>query len=486
MDPLSTHFDAPTRVQESSNFFSLHDRCTNSEYCHDVKVCYHSIYLRIILPAAMSIFTRRRLSSLLHINMLTFVLCLPSLAQSNFNILSISPPTNDVSEQAPPAPARVSLFAWQGNVGTEYTINFASADEPSLVVGVGAEILTTSFDANADILTVVVKYNGDKILSDENVILPDGIFMIALDPGVDASLLPSATDSKQGCYGPGANPKLYEDSSSDFGEDDGLNEPEPPAETTTIGLPYQAAGTFASTNAFYWCIVAPKGTSQGVGMRLMGKQNATAKLSLSLSPGLLSFMGERISRSAVASNLGIFSNDLQVGTAVFETTDGVEISLSLPLNTESTKINITPNISSRASRKARLIAAATEAKTLEQRTISIGFKEPLTLTPESLTVVGNKVIFSGFVDDLSLAGKTIEILRLGGNQKCGVNISALKGTVIARGVIKSDGSYSVQIPASAVFNNNSKNSKLVARIPGDSVRTSREVSLSNRNRNLRQ
>ena len=436
------------------------------------------------------------------LTLLTAVISLSiNAAFADVSVVDVSPAANDVSEQAPAAPARMSLFAWQGTAGSQYSIRFSIDKQPSLVVGVGADVKNTSFDSSSKILTVVLSYNGDKILADENISLPDNSFLVVLDPGIDGTLLPFTTkeikrnpsisgETVRNCYGPGAHPELYADESGDFGDDDGLNDPESPSEeVSTVGLPQEAAGTFASTNVFYWCVVPPQGSSQSAGLRLLADKDSRAKLQFNLSQSLIDYMGLRLNRTINSSNLAIFSDDFQVGVDVSNTGSGAAISVSLPVNSNSTVIN--PST-------AALVARATTSSSLDKRTITVGVKEPLTLAPNTLQVVNNKVIFTGFIDDLSLVGQFVEILRIDPKGKCGIDLSAIrsrqgigsrattvKGTIIARSPVQSDGSYSVKVPASAIFNGNSK-TKVVARIPGDSTKTSREVSLSNRNRDLRQ
>lgn len=438
---------------------------------------------------------QNRAFSLLAIFALAMNLISSAHAQLIPAVLDISPTANNVSEEIPPAPARVSLFGWQGVTGTRYDIRFEIEDEPSLIVGVGAQVLTSSFDTATNILSVAVLYSGEKILADDAIELPENTFLIALDPGVSASVLPlkakskvhsRATQLSQPCYGPGAKPGLYRDTSGDFGEDDGLNDPEETSnDEQLVGLPTTAAGTFASTNVFYWCVVPPRGSTQGVGLRLKGAKNETARVSMTLSPSLLSFMGSRLGRTVASTNLAIFSDELQVAVDVDNSSDGATASLTLPLDSKSTKVTVTGTADA-GTAPAEVDANASD---LEQRTISLGVKEPLSLAPDSLQVIGKKVLFSGFVDDPALVGLFVEILRIGSAGKCTIKISdggTVRGTVIARGKIQADGSFNVQIPASAVFNQNKKNSRIVAQIPGESARASREVSLTNRNRNLRQ
>lgn len=419
---------------------------------------------------------------------LSVVAVVPLASAQNATVLDISPAAVDVSEQTPPAPSRIALFGWQGTPGTTYSVRFSVVQEPALIVAVGAEVLATAYDSSAKVSTVVVSYTGEKILVDDVVSVPESSFLIALDPGVDANVLPNGSGISKECYGPGANPGLYKDDSGDFGDDDGLNDPSEPSNSEQlVGFPAQFPGSFASTNTFYWCVVPPSGAIQGAGLGILAEKGANARLGLTLSDAMIGFMGGRLSRTLTVENLAIFSEDLQVGVDVKDVAQGASIDLLVPVEDGSTKIapRSAALVSSRVRRSLKT-ARATADTSLNRRTIHIGVQEALTLSPDNLKVVGKNVLFSGFVDDLSLVGEFVEIIRIGGKSKCNVEISAVSGTVIARGKIQPDGSYNVKIPSSAVFNQNNKNSKLVARIPGETARSSREVSLSNRNRNLRQ
>lgn len=433
-----------------------------------------------------------------------------SFAQFDAIFSSIAPNATEVTDELPPLPARQRLFGWQGVSGQSYSITFQATSQPALVVGIGCRVDATSYDQNVSQLTVNVTYLGEQIQVDDAIQLPAQSFLIALDPGVDPALLESQAGSVTGrelnsdrCYGPGADLSRYRDEGGDdFGDDGGLSDPDEPGDdgSANVGLPFQAAGTFASTSTFYWCLIPTLPGVNRVGFDLVGSKSSAARLDLFLSSGLLNFLSQRDGKTVSAANLAIFSDTQQVSVDVSADGDGASASLRATLEPGLTLIDTSGSPASKALRKRKLrVRAAADASGpvdfgLVRRSILFGAREPISIASGTTKVVTPTVSFFGFVDDLSLAGSLVEIVRFGKGSVCNdrlipasrqVGAKAVTGTVIATAPIQSNGSYGVKVPSSAVFGNSSKKASVVAQVAGSATRKSVAVSLSSANRNNR-
>lgn len=451
-------------------------------------------------------------------------------AEADFqaSLTSIVPDTTAITDDLPPVPLRQSIFGWQGAVGQSYVITFQATSEPSLVMGVGCRVISTSYDAMNTSLQVVVEYQGEQILVDDAIELPSQTFLVILDPGVDSTQLasfssepsakgPGAKESatSTGCYGPGADPSLYRDESGDFGDDNGLNDPADGTEdtsATTVGLPFEAAGSFGSTNTFYWCVIPTQAGVNRVGFGLVGAKSSLARLDFFLSAGLLSFLSGREGKSVTAANLAIFSGTQQVSIDVDAEDDGARATLRAKLERGLTTVDTSDTAAqsvravTRLPAKARHVPASrrraaarrglslsvsaddttSQSDDLVRRSILFGVREPVSVSPQNNQVTTKAVSFFGFVDDPTLAGRIIEIVKTDeAPTRCTVGSSAVTGKIIASAPIASDGSWNVKIPTTAVFSNNKKKATVVAQVQGDATRQSREISLSNANRNNR-
>lgn len=409
-------------------------------------------------------------------------------------VATIAPAATEITDQLPPVPARMRLFGWSGSAGSTYTVTFSGiSSEPALVVAVGATLTGTSFDSGTDELTVTLDYDGETILANSDVDIPTGSFLLFLDPGVDPATLTGAQPSAERCYGPGADPSVYANDGSDFGDDDGLNDPsESNPDDTTVGYPTTAAGSYASTNTFFWCAVPPRNGLLTTGIRLSAASGATGRLQIHASSGLLTFLSDLIGDTVTAANAALFSDLVQGAINFSNDTDGTSISISAPIEDNSAVINTATSLlvatkKKRLKGKAHVLATATASSSLAKRSFTIGKRERLSLAPTTSapTAAVQTVGVFGFVDDPTLEDTPVYVIRLGGSTRCSIAVNTIFGTVIGRGIINSAGKWGATLPKTAIFRNNAKKSKLVSVVAGDATRQSREVTLTNKSRNNR-
>lgn len=403
-------------------------------------------------------------------------------------VLGISPSTTDVSAELPPVPARLSLFGWQGTPNTTYTVTFSTASEPALVVGVGATVESTSFDGTLQLLTVVVRYAGASIITPSTVILPESSFLIALDPGISNSstaIKGAANTSSRSCYGPAAEPTKSDDTSGDFGDENGLLDPPTPSTADlTIGFPSSAPGSYLSTNSFLWCIIPSDSTSFNPGVKVVGTAGKIDQVKLFLSNKLIDSNKPGSTSTSIVKTLALFSESFQVSTNIRDLGNGLATDASLLFETGNSSVGQDPG-SSNLGDPGDSMNPQNKARGDVTRSFEFGVREIVSLAPTDVSPAGSALGLFGFVADETLFGEVIELVRIQ-NIKCPTTqATGSNGVVIGRDTISSTGGFNLKIPTSAAFPNNNKTSNLVTRIVGNQSQQSRQISLTNQTRNSR-
>lgn len=409
-------------------------------------------------------------------------------AQAQTTLVAITPDATDVSEQLPPLAQRLSGFGFAGIAGTDYDVVIETADEPALVVAVGADINDMSFDQGTGLLSVSVTYSGEQVLTDERVELPSSSFFIILDSGASpaAAGAPSvaaakADKSTNRCFGPGYDLSVFEEQTGNFGDEEGLLEPEPKPQDAGAGFSTAARGAYASTNSFYWCALRPSGASL-LGFELVGGKDDIGRLSLFLPDAYLAAQTGVDVSTILARQFAVFGEGVQISIDTEDVDAGVLSSGEISFEEGATSARSSPAMGAAARASLPRTQPATSAN-LQRKQLTIGAREPLSLAPDDLKPNQPQVELFGFVDDLALVGQFVEVVRL--EKACGTGTQAASGTILARVPVQSNGSWGTNLSSNAIFPNDKKKSTLAAQITGDATRQSREVSLSNKNRGNR-
>lgn len=420
--------------------------------------------------------------------LLASLLSLSANVYADTTLFGIVPAANDISAEIPPMPGRIAAFAWQGVPKSNYVVTLNVDAEPALVVAVGAHINSTTFDGTAKTLTVDLTYDGLSILTDGAIELPENSFIVAVDPGIQASGLGTVT----GCYGPGRDPSVYKDDRSDFGDDDGLTDPAPPSTVDTdLGLSSTTPGTTFSTRTFYWCVVPPTAAIPSVGFRVSAYPGTQDSTNFDVSSGVTQLLATAAGKPTnVARQFAVFSGGAQVSVQVQDSAEGGVSFAGTPrfidgeITVDDVPFSDTP---------------PSNTKNLTTRDIVLGSREAISFAPDSTKPKTPDLDLSGFIADPLAVGEPVEILRFE-NRRCTseensvfgsevgaaeIGAAAIGGVVIGRDIVKPDGSYSAKVPTSAVFPNNKTNANLGSRIVTDKVQESRQINLNRQIRDNR-
>jgi hypothetical protein len=403
-------------------------------------------------------------------------------------VLGISPSATDVSAELPPVPARLSLFGWQGTPNTTYTVTFSTSSEPALVVGVGATIESSSFDGTLQLLTVTARYSGAGIIAPSSLVLPENAFLIALDPGISSppnTVKSSAATSSRPCYGPASQPSTSDDTSGDFGDDNGLLDPPTPSTADlTIGFPSSAPGSYLSTNSFLWCVIPSDSSLFNPGVKVIGGAGKVDQVKLFLSNNLINANQPGSTSSSLVRTLALFSEGFQVSTNIRDTGNGLATDASLLFEQGNSSVGQDQG-SSNLGDQGDSVNRPTKARGDVTRSFEVGIREIVSLAPTDVSPSASSLGLFGFVADETLFGEVIELVRIQ-NIKCpSTQSTGTKGVVIGRDTISPTGGFNLKIPTSAAFPNNNKTSNLVTRIVGNQSQQSRQISLTNQTRNSR-
>jgi len=348
-------------------------------------------------------------------------------------------------------------------------------------------------------LTLTVEHTGETIIANRQVDLPTNSFLVFIDPGLgttDKSISGSArakvrlTSSKADCagYGPGRDLDLYapddkDDKKNDFGDDNNLGKT-PPSDPTdeTLGLPTGVAPSYFSTNVFDWCLVPPTSGAPYLGLEVVGQKSLNARVSASLSPDAIDYIGSVSGSNIDAKDIGIYSETTQVSNEVTVDDDGRALaSVIAPLVAQSTDITVIDEAETAGVQRVR--AAADR----ENRIIIFGKEAEVAIVPSngSNIVKGDDFSMDGSVDE-DLVGETITLLRIDKSRDCAeISTRAVREVVIARDVVSDSATFSLKVPTSTLFPNGRSRTSVAARIGNDQERRSNEVSLSSRGRNGR-
>lgn len=383
------------------------------------------------------------------------------------DLVSIAPTANRVMARPKEFPERLAVFVLQGTKGTAYSAVFSAPQEPSVVIGIGANISSTAFDATTQQETISFTFS-DSIVTTDTPAFPANHFILIIDPGVDRVFNPQprpedgfrpprlrALADTVSCLGPG-------------------NRSGSATVQTETGPPAEAAGSYMSTNLFDWCVIPPTEATPQFGFRLGAPSGKRGYFKKKLSKGLVDLLSRLAGKTLQPSNLAIFNNGFEASKSITATDDGGAI-ININVTFKSTLTTVAN--SSRAAlgaESARVVTSADDSTSVE-KTITTSEAEPLSLTPKNTQITRTKTALYGFVDDISA------IAGVGSRATSTVTIQKKSGSTfktIGTATLNSDGSYSANIKTSTVFGNKSR-ATLVSRIDAAETRTSREVSLTN-------
>ncbi len=396
--------------------------------------------------------------------------------EQRITLVTLEPSAERLS--GPAAPPRQFLFRFRGKKKTHYTATFATDFEPATVVGVGADIESTSFDFTSKQLTVSF-YFDLSIVNEDGSDRDPNEFIIILDPGAPREFSPQPRPTSG--FSPPPKPK----STSTLQSKADSTECYGPASKTTPtadqkGPPLQAAGTWMSTNINSWCVIPPNETNPFFGFKLIAPPGTKGYFRKKISPALLNLLSTLAGRTLDPQSLAIFNGTFEASKSITATSDGgvlvdIKLNFASNINTLSQASNSADAISSR---KIKLRSTSSTVT----KTVTTAEEEALSLTPKTSQVSTSKASLFGFVDDPSLAGKKVLLQR-----KVSSKIKSLRSSLktVGTATISSTGSYSKSISSSKLFSGK-KSATITASIVGDSARSSRSVSLSNKTGSLRQ
>jgi len=364
------------------------------------------------------------------------------------------------------------MFTFRGEKNTEYTAVFATHAEPATVVGVGADITSTSFDADAERLTVQFRFDLT-IITEEGKSKDPNQFFIVIDPGAPREFMPRPRPTA------GFPPPTRPRSSSLTKATDDTTECYGPASKTTptadqTGPPLEAAGSWMSTNIASWCIIPPSEDTPFFGFKLVAPPGTKGFFKKKIPAQLLSLLSLLAGKTLDLNSVAVFNGTYEASKSITATSDG-GVLIDIKLNFSSTRNDLT-DVSNTSSRS--LIKAA-KASTTVTKAITTAEEESLSLAPTNSQVNGTKAKLFGFVDDpATFAGQKVLIQRKVGS----------KYKTVGTATINSDGSYSKSIRTNKLFDTSktSATTKLVATIISGTTRTSRTISLSSKYSSLRQ
>lgn len=401
-------------------------------------------------------------------SLLTFLLAIgltnTCLAQSQtITFVSIAPDATQVDRPAPPD-TRMSSYTFRGTKGTQYIAVFAADAEPATVVGVGADIDSTSYDGAMKQVTINFSFN-DSVVSEDGHRIPADEFQIILDPGGQRDFMPKPRPP--GGFPPPPPPGSKIISTTATTECYGPANKVPPSPGQN-GPPLEAAGSFMSTNLASWCEIPPNEDNPFFGFKLVAPAGTKGFFKKKISPGLLTLLSQLAGRTLQPESLAIFNGTFEASKSITSTPDGgalIDIEVTF-LKTANTVRDSTSSDTLEARTNASTTAVTKSLTTAEE--------ESLSLTPKNSKVTSKKTSFIGFVDDSSLSGQTVSLQKKVG--------STYK--TIGTATVQSDGSFAKSISSLRVFTGK-RTSTIVAQVVSDTTRISRQVSLTNKTSSLR-
>lgn len=230
----------------------------------------------------------------------SFAVLLPQrLSAAEVELVSITPDAQNVSDLMPQpedAPAGTAFFAFVPAPGTaedeEYTAVFSADQEPAVVVTLGTEVESWSYDATAGTVTVTTIYRG-------------GFF------GPDGEQDPTFVIS--------------------------ISFPVAPGEQ---GPPEEATGVWMSTNITDWQMIPPQPGDEKpqFGFILTGPAGTDGFFKMFLPQSLIDLMGEYMGEQLDIVDLAVFVDDEQASMAVEEVDGGALFNISITFTENTTQV----------------------------------------------------------------------------------------------------------------------------------------------------
>lgn len=439
-------------------------------------------------------------------------------AEYQVTLSSISPAVTDISSQFTDRPPRSVPFLLQGKIGQSYSAVFSVTDQPAITVGVGIDISSLQYDSSAKTVSLNFSFVKAFVAKPGAKPLAENAFLIVFDPGraklfdgrepgtgdpgnpgapipptvappptiaAPPTLVPptrpppgrtpgvrtSAADETE-CYGPG-NKK----------DRDGSKQP-PGGSAEDPGPPREGRGTYMSTDILNWCVIPPSAGNGRFGFRLSGPSGDKGFFKMFIPPALVALLAEQQGKSTfIADDLAIFNDGIQSSTSVTaDSSGGALVNINVTFDSDSTVLGnrAAATFGRHATNEVRAASTSTD------KTLTLEEQELLSLAPKTFTVSGNKVGLYGFVTNESqLAGQKVSIFRVSKTKSASIKGKVrVRTTLLGKATISSTGSYSANLKTANVFKNGSK-ATLSASLTSGTVRNSREVTLKNSARNLR-
>jgi hypothetical protein len=360
---------------------------------------------------------------------------------------------------------------------------------------VGADISSTSYDAERREFTIIFNYD-QAVLSPDGKTFPDDTFFINIDPGAKREFTaPPPRDpngpppGREGATDGPVKPRDLGTRSVDTTECYG-----PLGDNTDSdarpGPPLEAAGSFMSTNLTDWCIVPPSSTQPFYGFKLRGPAGSKGFLKKKVSPSLVTLLSLLSGRSLATTDFGIFNGDVQASRSISATADGgLLISINVTFGATSTVVAdaASPSSTLATVNASKESPVRSKADSNVDKTITASEAEPLSLAPKDFSISGVTASLYGFVTDSDeFVGQRVLLQRKVGTKLVTVGTSK----------IAADGSYTKRINTSKFSSSTTKakvtasattftKATLIATLISSTVRTSREVTLQYKARNAR-
>lgn len=265
---------------------------------------------------------------------------------------SINPGASDITSLAE-FPDGIEGYMFAGETNTEYTASFTVDEQPTILTVVGANNVTTEYNAEAG--TELVTFTTTEMVGGPSG-LPEGTtpFVIAM---VDAG---------------------------SFGE----NEP-----------PVEATGMMMSTNISDWDIVPPSQETPAFGFNLSGPAGEVGNFHMFLPDATIELIGEFSGETITAASLAVFEDNDQVSLETTEVTGGLEIDITVTFTEDATTV---------------AVGSTDESDTVSKQ-LTARPKLPISLAARDYTVRdGKKTTLYGWLKN-GKANKTVQLWRKRGN-----------------------------------------------------------------------
>jgi len=411
-------------------------------------------------------------------------------AQSPYQVSlqSISPDVTDVSNLFTDRPPRSVFFLLQGSLGSSYTATFSVTAQPSVVVGVGIDITSLTFDDAQKIITMSFNFVKPFLSKPGAKPLPRNVFLLTFDPGRPTAFPPRPTPQPTPTMGsqppPGSSPppgttpppgrtppprrgslvRVTEETEC-YGPGNQSDRDPGATDTSNQGPPIEARGTYMSTDILNWCVIPPQAGNGRFGFRLTGPAGDKGFFKMYMPPPLVQLLADQQGESGFSvKDLGIFNDGSQASINVQDTGDGgALVNVSVTFSSDSTVIS---NRTSPALGDGVPNVGAASSTSSINKSLTVEEQEDLSLAPKSFTVTSSKVNLYGFgKDETTLVGQKVTLSK--------------SNKTVGTATINADGSYSTSIKTTKVFGTK-KRATLTASTTGNLVLQSRSITLTNR------